>query len=96
MAVLAQLHQQICGPSGSAGRDDVNEEIAARLAAGQEIARKAGDLALKYFKARDQLVVEHKGLQDVVSRADREVEDLIRAGIEDAFPGDGVDRKSVV
>jgi len=68
----------------------VNAEITARFAAGQKIVREAGDLALKYFNARDQLVVEHKGLQDVVSRADREVEDLIRACIEAAFPGDGV------
>ncbi len=68
----------------------MNQEIAARVAAGQRIVRAAGDLALAYFNTRDQLVVESKGLQDVVSRADREVEDLIRAGIEAAFPGDGV------
>lgn len=80
----------VCGPCGTAGRKYVSKDIAARAAAGQQIVRQAGDLALKYFNARNELVVEHKGLQDVVSLADREVEELIRAGIEDAFPGDGV------
>ncbi len=68
----------------------MNEKIAARVTAGKQIVRDAGNLALKYYNARDELIIEHKGLQDVVSRADREVEDLIRAGIESAFPGDGV------
>lgn len=55
------------------------------------IARQGGALALQYFNARDTLVIEAKANpQDVVSRADREVEDLIRAAILTACPDDAI------
>ncbi len=66
------------------------EEIAARLAAARAIVREAGALALAHFRARESLAVEHKGPQDLVSRADRESEALIRARLAAAFPGDAV------
>lgn len=53
------------------------------------IAREAGDLALGYFRNLAALTVESKGPQDVVSRADREVEDLIRERLLARFPEDG-------
>jgi myo-inositol-1(or 4)-monophosphatase len=62
-----------------------------RFALARKMAIEAGALALKYFNTREQLVIETKGdLQDVVSIADREVEELIRARIAAAFPGDAV------
>lgn len=62
-----------------------------RFALAQKMAIEAGALALKYFNMRDQLVIETKAdPQDVVSIADREVEELIRARIMSAFPGDAV------
>jgi myo-inositol-1(or 4)-monophosphatase len=65
-------------------------EIQARAAAAEQIARKAGARALGFFAARASLVVEAKAnAQDVVSRADREVEALIRAEVVEAFPDDG-------
>lgn len=59
-----------------------------RYAAAQSVARKAGALALAHFENRDRLVVELKGPQDFVSRADRDVEALIRADLSRTFPGD--------
>jgi len=54
----------------------------------QDIARRAGALALAYFRNRERLTVELKGPQDFVSRADRDVEALIRREIARAFPAD--------
>ena len=59
-----------------------------RYAFAQDIARRAGVLALDYWRNRERLVVELKGPQDFVSRADRDVEALIRREIAAAFPGD--------
>ena len=43
------------------------------------IVRAAGALALDYFNDRGGLAIEHKGQQDLVSIADRNVEELLRA-----------------
>ncbi|MHC1548386.1 inositol monophosphatase family protein [Phyllobacterium sp. K27] len=62
-----------------------------RFALAQKMAIEAGVLALKYFNAREQLIVETKAdPQDVVSIADREVEELIRSRIVESFPDDAV------
>ncbi|MEP7454604.1 inositol monophosphatase family protein [Phyllobacterium sp. SB3] len=62
-----------------------------RLALAQKMATEAGALALKYFNAREQLIVETKAdPQDVVSIADREVEELIRSRIMASFPDDAI------
>jgi myo-inositol-1(or 4)-monophosphatase len=66
-------------------------EISARHAFALTLAQEAGALALAHFNARDALVVETKAdPQDVVSRADREVEYLIRARLADEFPQDAI------
>jgi len=65
--------------------------ITARHDQACQIALQAGQIALGYFNARETLVVEAKDTpQDVVSRADREVEDLIRAAILAQFPDDAI------
>ncbi|WP_343463314.1 inositol monophosphatase family protein [Pantoea sp.] len=62
----------------------------ARLALAEQVARNGGDKALAWFHQRDTLQVETKyDLQDVVSRADREVEQFIRQAIQAHFPDDG-------
>lgn len=62
-----------------------------RFQLAQVVAQEAGKLAFHYFNERDTLVIETKrDLQDVVSIADREVEELIRSRFAEAFPGDGV------
>ncbi|KAA3515307.1 inositol monophosphatase family protein [Agrobacterium rosae] len=66
------------------------QDIEARLTLAQEMALEAGAKALDYFNNRDALVIETKrDPQDVVSIADREVENLIRDRVAQAFPEDG-------
>ena len=66
----------------------MNAELANRVDAADAIIRRAGELALDYFRALDRLQVEHKGPQDRVSDADREVERLIRDELIRRFPRD--------
>ncbi|SDB30207.1 inositol monophosphatase family protein [Bauldia litoralis] len=61
-------------------------EQRARVAA--TVVREAGALALDYFRRRGDLRIDSKGLQDMVSQADRECEDLIFARLSEAFPAD--------
>jgi myo-inositol-1(or 4)-monophosphatase len=69
----------------------MTDPIDARHALACQIARDAGAAALAFFEARDALVIEAKATpQDVVSRADREVEALVRAAITADFPDDGI------
>lgn len=55
----------------------------------KDVARKAGTLALEFWRNRERLLIEAKAPGDFVSQADREVEGLIRDEIARAFPGDG-------
>lgn len=69
----------------------VSTEVRDRFGLARTLAREAGQLALRHFRARDRLLVESKATpHDVVSAADREVERLIRQRIAAAFPGDGM------
>ena len=54
----------------------------------QAVARRAGALALDYWRNRERLTVELKGPQDFVSHADRDVEALLRREVAAAYPGD--------
>jgi myo-inositol-1(or 4)-monophosphatase len=65
-----------------------DRDLDLRLLTARTVARDAGKLALDYFSRRAQLETEHKGMQDVVSVADRAVEDLIRARLSGAWPED--------
>ena len=61
-----------------------------RLQAVTAIARDAGKLALGFFEQRGSLKIEHKGMQDLVSIADRKTEDFIRDGLRQTFPDDEI------
>ena len=67
-----------------------DRELEQRLLIACAVAREAGRLAHDYFVKRDQLDIEHKGMQDLVSVADREVEELIRTRLGVAFPDDAM------
>lgn len=56
----------------------------------EDIARRAGALALAHFRSLADLPVEKKGHLDLVTRADREVEDFLIVEIRKAFPRDGL------
>jgi myo-inositol-1(or 4)-monophosphatase len=64
--------------------------VAARYEFLQRLARAAGRRARDFRDRRTTLVVEQKGPQDFVSRADKEVETFIRRELAAAFPGDVV------
>lgn len=61
-----------------------------RLETARRAAEEAGRLARRFFEDRETLLIEAKGPQDLVSAADREVEDLIRREIARDFPEDRV------
>lgn len=61
-----------------------------RYAALLGIIREAGDIAADYFRRRHTLVVERKGLQDLVSIADRAAEDHIVNALHRLFPDDRI------
>jgi myo-inositol-1(or 4)-monophosphatase len=65
-------------------------DLDARLAVAIDAVRAGGACALTHFRALDGLAVERKGLQDLVSAADREVEAVIRERLGRAFPEDGL------
>ncbi|MDQ6619403.1 MAG: inositol monophosphatase [Pseudomonadota bacterium] len=54
-----------------------------------DLGREAGELALAHFADRDHLTVENKRPLDLVTEADRDVENLLRARIKARFPEDG-------
>ena len=61
-----------------------------RMRFATELAFRAGELGLTYFRALDTLTIESKGHQDLVSDGDRDVETFIRAAIGAEYPDDGV------
>lgn len=68
----------------------MTDSLDLRLAAAGAITREAGQLARAYFLRRESLEIESKGQQDLVSIADRAVEDLIRAHLTRLFPSDDI------
>ena len=69
----------------------MTDPIAARAELASRLAHHAGQTALGYFRNRASLEVETKnGTLDLVSVADRAVEEMIRAEIARAFPDDAI------
>ncbi|MGV1963860.1 inositol monophosphatase family protein [Rhizobium rhizogenes] len=56
----------------------------------EEIAREAGKLALSHFHSLASLPVESKGHLDLVTEADKKVEEFLIARLREVFPDDGV------
>lgn len=70
--------------------DILSDELSQRCPRAFAVIEEASALARDFFEKRDALIVETKtGPQDVVSRADRAVEALIRDHLSEAFPDDG-------
>ena len=68
----------------------MNSDHDARMQFAIDLARRAGDLGLRYFRDLENLTIESKGHQDLVSDGDREVELFIRAAIAADYPEDGI------
>lgn len=65
-------------------------EIEIRFDAARQVVDEAARNALNHFRKRKLLHIESKGLQDIVSQADRETEDIVVEGLRKSFPVDGV------
>jgi myo-inositol-1(or 4)-monophosphatase len=64
--------------------------IGARLAFARVLAHEAGAMALAHYRPAGGIATQSKGLQDIVTVADRAVEEHLRARIAATFGGDGV------
>jgi len=64
-----------------------NAALKQRVESARGVMREAGKYALGFFRDR-HLAVERKGVQDYVSRVDRETEHLIISALQSAFPLD--------
>lgn len=67
-----------------------NSEIDERLIFAKALASQAGELAQNYFRSIGDLVIQSKGVQDMVSNADLEVETFIRKKLAHDYPLDGI------
>jgi myo-inositol-1(or 4)-monophosphatase len=67
-------------------------DLDSRYAAAKEIAQTAAARGMDYYRRREELTVMRKSddATDVVSIADRELEDYIRAELSRRFPEDGL------
>ena len=61
-----------------------------RLDFAKSLARAAGKKGMEYFAEIGDLVIEQKGVQDLVSNADKDVETFVRAAIATSYPDDGI------
>jgi len=64
------------------------QELEERRRTALLVTREAGALAADFYRQRATLLVERKGLQDLVSEADRATEELIVAALSRDFPND--------
>lgn len=64
------------------------KDLAGRVESARRIAEEAAGLGLRYFRDGANLAVTAKGVQDVVSNADRDIEALVRTRLAAEFPGD--------
>jgi myo-inositol-1(or 4)-monophosphatase len=65
-------------------------DLELRLRFGQAIAVEAGRQAREHYDRRHELTVEFKGVQNLVSEADRICEHTISSALSRAFPSDAV------
>lgn len=65
------------------------EDRQAHLDAAVAVAQEAGAVALGHFRNLDSLTIEAKGVQDLVSEADRLTEEVIKERLLGLFPVDG-------
>ena len=67
----------------------MTDDLQARYEAAVAVAHEAGEVALQHYRNLGSLTIESKGVQDLVSEADRETEAVIKARLRELFPEDG-------
>lgn len=75
------------GPVCVKPKPTTNED---RLECAIDVARRAGEFGLSFFREIEKLSIESKGHQDPVSNADREVELFVRSELSRHYPQDGI------
>jgi len=68
----------------------MGQDNEARMEFAKDLAQRAGELGMDYFRRLDTLTIESKGHQDMVSEADRDVETFIRAALAKEYPDDAI------
>jgi len=68
----------------------MTSDLQRRTAFTVDLARRAGEFGMEYFRRLDTLTIESKGHQDLVSEADREVELFVRRELATSYPDDGI------
>ncbi len=68
----------------------MDTELNNRLEQAKILARDAGNLGQGFFRSVGALVIQQKGVQDLVSNADLEVELFVRERLATLFPDDGI------
>ena len=89
-AELIALFFEHASVSRTTGRRQTPDPVSERHLAAKDMARMAGEMALRYFGELSKLHIERKGPGDLVSEADRNVEELVRSEIKRRFPDDGI------
>ena len=67
----------------------MSEDLQQRFEAALDVAQQAAVIALGHYRNLGDLTVEQKGVQDPVSEADRETEEVIKQRLSTLFPEDG-------
>jgi 3'(2'), 5'-bisphosphate nucleotidase len=75
-------------PTGSRKEIDLTARLAHELDVAADLALQAGKAIMAYYQG--DVVVEYKDKKEPVTIADREADRLIRRGLRDAFPDDGL------
>lgn len=65
-------------------------QILDRLDFAKSLTKQAGEKATTYFQSIGDLLIQQKGVQDLVSNADLEVETFIRERLSKIYPDDGI------
>lgn len=68
----------------------MGEAIARRHELAQQVAREAGAIARRYFRSGEALRVSEKGVHDLVTQADLEVDRFLIERLSNVFPEDGI------
>lgn len=66
------------------------DEISLRHQFAQDIAHEAGSIARRYFRSGDALSITEKGMHDLVTQADLEIDRFLIDKISQTFPEDGI------
>lgn len=66
------------------------DTLNSRYELAKEVTRTAGDLAMQYYERHEAMSIQFKGVQDVVTAADKACEKFITEAVRKEFPEDSI------